>query len=72
MKEKLQTRMEPDNIMVTFAVAVVKSETVVGYVMKGKTRRFAKTIFFYLFFFKNDLFICYLFKVDKFTKSLYK
>ena len=46
MKEKLETRMKPDNIMNKFPVAVVKSDSVVGHIMKGKTGRFAKTILY--------------------------
>ena len=48
MKEKLEARMESDNIMDTFAVAVLTSETIVRYIMKRKTGRFAKTIFYLL------------------------
>ena len=34
--------------MVKFAEALVKSETVVGQIMKGKTGIFAKTILYFL------------------------
>ena len=39
--------MKPDNMKDKFAVAMVKSETVVGHVMKGKAGRFGKTIFYF-------------------------
>ena len=44
MKEKLETRMEPGNMMDKFAVVVVKSGTMVGHIMKGETGRFLETI----------------------------
>lgn len=34
--------------MVKSAVALVKSETMVGQIMKGKTGKFAKTILYFL------------------------
>lgn len=34
--------------MVKFAVTLVKSETVVGQIMKGKTGRFVKAILYFL------------------------
>ena len=47
--EKLDIRMEPGNKKDKFAVAVIGgSESVVGHLMKGKTGRFAKTIFYFL------------------------
>ena len=47
--EKLDIRMEPGNKKDKFAVAVIGgSEAVVGHLMKGKTGRFAKTIFYFL------------------------
>lgn len=45
MKEILETRMEPDNLMDKSAVAVIKSETVVRHKIKRKTGRFAKQSF---------------------------
>ena len=48
MKEKMETRMEPHNLMEKFAVAVIKGEKVVGHIILGKTGRFAKTIFCFL------------------------
>ena len=44
--KKLETRMEPNKIK--FAVVVVKIETVVEHIMKRKTGRFAKIIFYFL------------------------
>ena len=48
IKGKLETRMEQDNIMDKFAVAMVKSEAVVGHIMKRKAERFAETVFYFL------------------------
>ena len=44
MKEKLEARVEPDNAMDKFAVAMVKKE-IRKRIMKGKIGRFAKAIF---------------------------
>ena len=47
--ETLNTRMEPENKIDKFAVAVVGGRgEVVGHLMKGKTGRFAKTVFYFL------------------------
>ena len=45
---ELTTIMEPTNIQDKFAVAVKKKKKVVGHLPKGKTGRFAKTIFYFL------------------------
>ena len=47
-EKKLETWMEPDNIMYKFPAALVKSDTVVGLIIKGKTGWFAKTILHFL------------------------
>lgn len=44
----LQTRPEPENEIDKYAVAVTKDEKVVGHLKKGKTGRYAKTIFYFL------------------------
>ena len=47
--ETLNTCMEPENKIDKFAVAVVGGRgEVVGHLMKGKTGRFAKTVFYFL------------------------
>lgn len=47
--EVLLTRMEPTNKEDKFAVAVIGPEgRIVGHLMKGKSGRFAKTIFYLL------------------------
>ena len=46
--EELTTIMEPANIQDKFAVAVKKKKKLVGRLAKGKTGRFAKTIFYFL------------------------
>ena len=47
--EKLKTRMKPENKEDKFAVAVIGgNHSIVGHLMEGKTRRFAKTIFYFL------------------------
>ena len=43
--ESLQTRPEPENEIDKYAVAVTKDEKVIGHLKKGKTGRYAKTIF---------------------------
>ena len=48
MKEKLERRMEPDNIMDKFGVVMVTSKTVGVHIMKDKAKRFAKAIFHFL------------------------
>ena len=40
--------MEPDNAVDKYAVAVMNKDRVVGYLMKGRSRKFAKTVFFFL------------------------
>ena len=44
----LQCRMEPDNAVDKYAVAVTKKDRVVGHLMKRKSGKFAKTVFFFL------------------------
>ena len=46
--ESLQTRPEPENEIDKYAVAVTKDEKVIGHLKKGKTGRYAKTIFYFL------------------------
>ena len=47
--EKLETRMEPEKKEYKFAVAVIGgNQSVVGHIMKDKTGRFTKTIFYFL------------------------
>ena len=46
--EVLQCRMEPDNAVDKYAVAVMNKDRVVGHLMKGKSGKFAKTVFFFL------------------------
>ena len=38
----------PDNPVDKFAVAVKKNQNIVGHLKKGKTGRFAKTLFYFL------------------------
>lgn len=45
--EFLETRLEPENELDKYAVAVMKNSVVVGHLAKGKTGRFAKTISFF-------------------------
>ena len=40
--------MEPENAKDRFAVAALNDEEIVGHLMKGRTGRFAKTIFYFL------------------------
>ena len=46
--EFLETRLESENELDKYAVAVIKNSVVVGHLAKGKTGRFAKTISFFL------------------------
>ena len=47
--EKLDTHMEPESKIDKFAIAIIGgSEVVVGHIVKGKTRRFSKIIFYFL------------------------
>ena len=46
--EVLQCRMEPDNNVDKYAVAVMNKYRVVGHLIKGKNRKFAKSVFFFL------------------------
>ena len=48
LKEQLATKMELNNKMDKFAVAVFNSHTVVRHLMKEKTGRLAKTIYYFL------------------------
>ena len=46
--EILQCRMEPHNAVDRYAVAAMNKDRVVGHLMKGKSGKFAKTVFFFL------------------------
>ena len=46
--ESLRTRPEPENEIDKYAVAVTKDDKVIGHLKKGKTGRYAKTIFYFL------------------------
>jgi len=46
--ENLSTRPEPENEIDKYAVAVTKGARVVGHLKKGKTGRYAKTVFYFL------------------------
>ena len=47
--EYLDVRCEPENLVDKYAVCVKNgNETIVGHLKKGKTGRFAKTIFYFL------------------------
>ena len=47
--EKTETRMEPESKEDKFAVALIGgNQSIVGHLMEGITRRFAKKIFFFL------------------------
>ena len=44
----LSTRPEPENEIDKYAVAVTKDARVIGYLKKGKTGRYTKTVFYFL------------------------
>ena len=46
--EELNAVPEPSNIVNKYAVSVQRDGEVVGHLMKGKSGRFAKTIFYFL------------------------
>ena len=47
--QKLETRMKSENKEDKFVVAVIgENHSIAGHLMEGKTRRFAKTIFYFL------------------------
>ena len=46
--ENLSTRSEPENEIDRYAVAVTKEPRVIGHLKKGKTGRYAKTVFYFL------------------------
>lgn len=49
VNEKLSTRREPDNPVDKYAVYLLQDrETIDGHLKKGKSGRFAKTIFYFL------------------------
>ena len=48
MGDVLQCRMEPDNPVDRYPVAVMKQDRVVGHLLKRKRGQFAKTVFFLL------------------------
>ena len=48
LDELLEVSTEPDNPVDKFAVAVKKNQNIVGHLKKGKTGRFAKTLFYFL------------------------
>ena len=48
LHEMLSSVPEPRNIVDKYAVSVQRDDEVVGHLMKGKSGRFAKTIFYFL------------------------
>ena len=46
--ENLSTRLEPENEIDKYSVAVTKDARLVVHLNKGKTGRYAKTIFYFL------------------------
>ena len=46
--EVLQCRTEPDNAVGKYAAAVMNKDRVVRHLMKAKSRKFAKIVFFFL------------------------
>ena len=48
ISERLTAVQEPTNLVDKYAVCVLKNGHVVGYVEKGQTEKFAKTIFYFL------------------------
>ena len=46
--ENLSTRSEPENEIDKYAVAITKDARVIGHLKKGKTGRYAKTVFYFL------------------------
>ena len=46
--EKLSVLMEPGNRVDKFAACVKNDQTVVGHLKKGDSRKFAKTIFYFV------------------------
>ena len=46
--ENLSTRSEPENEIDKYAVAITKDTRVIGHLKKGKTGRYAKTVFYFL------------------------
>ena len=46
--ENLSTRSEPENEIDRYAAAVTKEPRVIGHLKKGKTGRYAKTVFYFL------------------------
>ena len=45
--ENLSTRPEPKNEIVKYAMAVTTDARVIGHLKKGKTGRYAKTVFYF-------------------------
>lgn len=48
VNEELRTRTEPENVVDKYAVCVLLGEDAVGHLKKGKSGRFAKTVFYFL------------------------
>ena len=48
VNEKLETEMEPDNVMDKYAVCVKKNTSIVGHIPLGKNGKFAKMVFYFL------------------------
>ena len=46
--EQLQAEMEPTNAVDKYSVCVKKDNNIVGYIEKGRSGRFAKTIFYFI------------------------
>ena len=52
--ETLDGKREPNNVVDKYAASVNKEERIVGHIEKGKTKKFAKTIFYFLGAEKNN------------------
>ena len=48
LDQLLEVSTEPSNPVDKFAVAVKKNQNILGHLKKGKTGRFAKTLFYFL------------------------
>lgn len=48
VNEELRARTEPENAVDKYVVCVLSGEDVVGHLKKGKSGRFAKTVFYFL------------------------
>ena len=48
MEQALKAVLEPENVVDKYALCVMLGDEIIGHLKKGRTGRFAKTVFYFL------------------------